>query len=274
MSHIGKLPIIIHAPVGAQRATTPMGLERDILKIRVATVRLASGGLDAKSPKAPLRGERRAGPAARVGGIKITAERVCGSQPRTPDGPQACATRRTVYCPSTFALHASRCGSSQDPQGNIGALRVIVNTDPRGLQRGHNACAERKVLQDKGPEGAKGANGGGSLRSILSQVLSSFDAPVQKGLTVHGVGYRAEALRDDASGPSRGGILRLFVGFGHPVDIKVPSTITVQCPNPTSIIVSGNHYQEVSQFVAKVRLIRPVRPGSPLPAAKKGLRSA
>ncbi len=250
MSHIGKLPIIIHAPVGAQQATAPMGLERDILKIRVATVRLASGGLDAKSPK-------RSAPLG-VGGIKITAERVSGSQPRTPDGPPegACATRRTVYCPSTFALHASRCGSSQGPQGNIGALRVIVNTDPRGPRRG--------------------ANGGGSLRSILSQVLSSFDAPVQKGLTVHGVGYRAEALRDDASGPSRGAerILRLFVGFGHPVDIKVPSTITVQCPNPTSIIVSGNHYQEVSQFVAKVRLIRPVRPGSPLPAAKKGLRSA
>jgi ribosomal protein L6P/L9E len=69
--------------------------------------------------------------------------------------------------------------------------------------------------------------------------------------------------------------LRLFVGFGHPVDILVPDNITVQCPSApasgSTIVIKGDNEQEVAQFAAKVRLIRPVQPLSPLPAAKKGI---
>jgi ribosomal protein L6P/L9E len=100
----------------------------------------------------------------------------------------------------------------------------------------------------------------------------------ERTLTIQGVGYRAEVAARQS--PQRSATLRLFVGFGHPVEVLVPDNITVLCPSaPTSgsataIVIKGNNVQEVAQFAAKVRLIRPAHPLSPLPAGKKGILRA
>jgi large subunit ribosomal protein L6 len=95
-------------------------------------------------------------------------------------------------------------------------------------------------------------------------VSQGFEA----ALTITGVGYRAEVREVSTTRPNQK-VLSLYVGFGHAVHVDIPATIeSVSCPNPTTIVAKGAGLTELTQFMNKVRLIRPV---SKDPYGKKGL---
>jgi len=81
-----------------------------------------------------------------------------------------------------------------------------------------------------------------------------------KELEISGVGYRAE---------SRGGSLRLLIGFSHPVEMQIPEGIEVSVQENTRILVRGSSRQLVGQFAANLRKLRP-----PEPYKGKGIRYA
>ena len=62
-----------------------------------------------------------------------------------------------------------------------------------------------------------------------------------------GTGFRVEYKND----------LILKVGFSHLVNMAVPSDVTVSCPDPNTINVSGVDKHAVFQFCANLRRIRP-----------------
>jgi ribosomal protein L6P/L9E len=55
-------------------------------------------------------------------------------------------------------------------------------------------------------------------------------------------------------------ILRLFVGYSHPVDLLIPTGIEVTVPNPTSIEVFGIEKDRVGHFASRIRKVRPPEP--------------
>jgi large subunit ribosomal protein L6 len=79
-------------------------------------------------------------------------------------------------------------------------------------------------------------------------------------LLLQGVGYRAAA---------KGPVLNLTLGFSHPVDYQLPEGITAECPNQTTVVVSGVDKQRVGQAAAEIRAFRP-----PEPYKGKGVRYA
>jgi large subunit ribosomal protein L6 len=81
-----------------------------------------------------------------------------------------------------------------------------------------------------------------------------------KTLLLQGVGYRAAA---------KGSVLNLTLGFSHPVDYHLPEGITAECPNQTTVVVSGVDKQRVGQAAAEIRAFRP-----PEPYKGKGVRYA
>ena len=80
----------------------------------------------------------------------------------------------------------------------------------------------------------------------------------KKTLKLIGVGYRATA---------QGNKLTLNVGYSHPVEMTAPEGVSVKATSATEIEVEGISKQNVGQFAAEIRDVRP-----PEPYKGKGIR--
>jgi len=100
----------------------------------------------------------------------------------------------------------------------------------------------------------------GTMRSLVSNMVTGVNEGFQKKLQLIGVGYRAQA---------QGNSLNLSLGFSHPVVYAVPEGISIETPSQTEILVSGADKQKVGQVSAEIRAYRP-----PEPYKGKGVRYA
>jgi len=98
----------------------------------------------------------------------------------------------------------------------------------------------------------------GLTRSLIASAVQGVSEPFQKILEINGVGYTAKM---------QGKKLTLQIGFCHPVDFEVPDTLEVETPTNQRVVVRGCDKQEVGQFAANVRRVRP-----PEPYNGKGIR--
>jgi large subunit ribosomal protein L6 len=83
----------------------------------------------------------------------------------------------------------------------------------------------------------------------------------KKELQITGIGYRAAVS---------GNTLTLNVGFSHPVNFEVENGLTVECPKPDQIVVSGIDKQRVGEFAANIRATRKPEPYKGKGIAYKG----
>ncbi|NVY96048.1 50S ribosomal protein L6 [Lactobacillus sp. DCY120] len=100
----------------------------------------------------------------------------------------------------------------------------------------------------------------GTTRANVNNMVVGVTAGFQKDLELVGVGYRAQ---------KKGTTLVLNVGYSNPVEMTVPEGLNVEVPSNTQIQISGIDKQEVGQFAAVVRDVRP-----PEPYKGKGIKYA
>ena len=100
----------------------------------------------------------------------------------------------------------------------------------------------------------------GTMRALVSNMVTGVSVGYEKKLTIVGVGYRAQA---------QGNSLNLSLGFSHPVVYQLAKGVTVETPSQTEIVVSGTDKQLVGQTAAEIRRFRP-----PEPYKGKGVRYA
>jgi len=98
----------------------------------------------------------------------------------------------------------------------------------------------------------------GLIRALLRNHLEGVSSGFEKKLELRGIGYRA-SLEDK-------NILKLEVGFSHPVKIEIPSQLSISIEK-NIINISGIDKQKVGEFAAKIRKVRP-----PEPYKGKGIR--
>ena len=91
----------------------------------------------------------------------------------------------------------------------------------------------------------------GTMRSLVSNMVTGVSQGFEKKLLLVGVGYRAKA---------QGKILGLTLGFSHPVNYELPEGIVIETPKNTEIIVKGIDKQLVGQVAANIRAYRPPEP--------------
>lgn len=91
----------------------------------------------------------------------------------------------------------------------------------------------------------------GLTRTLIANMVEGVEKGYSKELEVNGVGYRVAMQGKD---------LVLNIGFSHQVIMTLPEGITVECPNPNKIVISGPDKQKVGQFAAEVREKRPPEP--------------
>jgi large subunit ribosomal protein L6 len=98
----------------------------------------------------------------------------------------------------------------------------------------------------------------GLTRSLVANMVTGVNEGFSKTLEIVGVGYRAD--------PAGEGI-KLQLGHSHPIDYPAPEGVTLECPNQTTIVISGADKQKVGQTAAEIRAFRP-----PEPYKGKGVR--
>ncbi|MFK5883346.1 MAG: 50S ribosomal protein L6 [Candidatus Izemoplasma sp.] len=98
----------------------------------------------------------------------------------------------------------------------------------------------------------------GTTRALINNMMIGVTKGYIKNLKMIGVGYRAMMKSDK---------LVLSAGFSHPVELEIPAGLTVEVPKNTLINVSGIDKQQVGEFAAIIRKVRP-----PEPYLGKGIR--
>jgi len=90
----------------------------------------------------------------------------------------------------------------------------------------------------------------GTFASHLRGMIQGVETPFKKTLVLNGVGYKVELKGKD---------LHFVVGFSHPVSLPVPEGITAAVAKNV-ITIEGPDKQQVGQFAAEVRGIKPPEP--------------
>jgi large subunit ribosomal protein L6 len=91
----------------------------------------------------------------------------------------------------------------------------------------------------------------GMQRTMASNLVDGVTEGFSKTLELNGVGYRAQM---------QGRNVNLQLGFSHDILYEVAEGVEVQCPNQTTIIVSGINKQKVGQVAAEIREFRKPEP--------------
>jgi large subunit ribosomal protein L6 len=91
----------------------------------------------------------------------------------------------------------------------------------------------------------------GTLRALVSNMVTGVTKGFEKKLEITGVGYRAAM---------QGKNLQLALGYSHDVVYAIPEGITIAVPKPTEITITGNDPQRVGQVAAEIRAYRPPEP--------------
>jgi large subunit ribosomal protein L6 len=98
----------------------------------------------------------------------------------------------------------------------------------------------------------------GLTRSLIANMVEGVTKGYEKKLKIEGIGYQARMDKK---------ALVLTVGYANAVEMVPPEGVTVELPDPTTIVVKGADKQKVGQFAAEVRRVR-----KPEPYKGKGIR--
>ena len=98
----------------------------------------------------------------------------------------------------------------------------------------------------------------GLTRTLLANMVKGVSEGFEKTLEINGVGYRAQ---------KQGNKLVMNLGYSHNVEMEEPAGITVEVPNPNTVIVKGIDNEKVGAFAAEIRTKR-----LPEPYKGKGIK--
>ncbi len=97
----------------------------------------------------------------------------------------------------------------------------------------------------------------GTYASHITNMVSGVNKPFEKKLILEGIGFKSEV---------RGDKIVLALGFSHPVEVAIPTTLKVTAEKNV-ITISGSNKEEVGHFAAQLRALK-----KPEPYKGKGMR--
>ena len=136
-------------------------------------------------------------------------------------------------------------GQSVTAKGPKGELTFVVNDEVLVKME------DGAVKVDPRDETKDARSKWGMSRTMIANIMTGVKDGFEKKLEINGVGYRAQMQGSD---------LKLALGFSHDVVYKVPEGVSVACPKPTEVVVSGISKQKVGQAAAEIRSYRPPEP--------------
>lgn len=135
-------------------------------------------------------------------------------------------------------------------KGPKGELSTEINKNITAEVKGNEVIVSRKSDAYKNFHGTANAN----INNMIIGVTKGYE----KKLEIVGVGYRFTA---------KGNTLVVNAGYSHPVEVSVPTGITIEVLSNTELFIRGIDKCLVGEFAAEVRKIR-----QPEPYKGKGIR--
>jgi large subunit ribosomal protein L6 len=93
----------------------------------------------------------------------------------------------------------------------------------------------------------------GLTRSLIKNMVEGVAKGYEKRLKIEGIGYQAKL---DGSKKS----VILLVGYANEILMTPPAGVTVEVPDPNTIVIKGADKQAVGQFAAEIRAKRKPEP--------------
>lgn len=134
-------------------------------------------------------------------------------------------------------------GNNVTVKGPKGELSTEVNSNINVNVEGNELKITRNSDEYKNFHGTANAN----IKNMIEGVTKGFE----KSLESVGVGYRFQV---------KGKTLVITAGYSHPVEMQIPEGITVESPSNTEITVKGINKEQVGEFSANIRKVRPPEP--------------
>jgi len=160
--------------------------------------------------------------------------------------------KKPVQVPA--GVTASVDGQKVTAKGPKGEL-VFVANDEVSVKLEDNAVVVQPINQSKDARSKWGMS-----RTMIENIFTGVKDGFERKLEINGVGYRATM---------QGQNLQLALGFSHDVVYQPPQGVTIACPKPTEIVVTGISKQVVGQVAAEIREYR-----GPEPYKGKGVKYA
>ncbi len=135
-------------------------------------------------------------------------------------------------------------------KGPKGTLTQPMLKDITMKQEGNTITLERLN------ESAKAMHG--TMNALVNNMIIGVTEGYSKSLEIIGVGYRFNV---------QGSKLVINAGYSHPVEMQVPTGLTVEANGNTEITIKGIDKVLVGEFAANVRKVR-----QPEPYKGKGIR--
>lgn len=145
-------------------------------------------------------------------------------------------------------------GQKVTAKGPKGELSFVVN-DEVLVKLEENQLVVSPVDQSKDARSKWGMS-----RTMIENIITGVTDGFERRLEISGVGYRAAM---------QGKNLQLALGYSHDVIYQAPEGISIACPKPTEIVVTGIDKQQVGQVASKIRGFR-----KPEPYKGKGVKYA
>jgi large subunit ribosomal protein L6 len=93
----------------------------------------------------------------------------------------------------------------------------------------------------------------GLTRALINNMVEGVTKGYEKKLKIEGIGYQAKSAGDKKS-------VTLLVGYANQIVKTTPEGVTVEVPDPNTILIKGADKQKVGQFAAEVRACRKPEP--------------
>ena len=130
-------------------------------------------------------------------------------------------------------------------KGPKGELTFVAN-DEVSVKLEDNAIVVAPIDQSKDARSKWGMS-----RTMVNNIFTGVKDGFERKLEINGVGYRAAM---------QGKNLQLALGFSHDVVYQPPEGVTIACPKPTEIVLTGINKQVLGQVAAEIREYRPPEP--------------
>ncbi len=130
-------------------------------------------------------------------------------------------------------------------KGPKGELTFVAN-DEVSVKLEDNAIVVAPIDQSKDARSKWGMS-----RTMVNNIFTGVKDGFERKLEINGVGYRAAM---------QGKNLQLALGFSHDVVYQPPEGVSIACPKPTEIVLTGIDKQVLGQVAAEIREYRPPEP--------------
>ena len=150
-----------------------------------------------------------------------------------------------VEIPSGVTVKAD--GRNVAVKGPKGELKILTRPEIEVSVEGAQV-----IINNPRPERDRQARAyHGLTRALIQNMVVGVNQGYQKKLEINGVGYQVK---------QQGQQLVFNLGFANDIVLDIPKTVEIKLPNATSIEISGCDKQQVGEFAARIRKLRPPEP--------------